>query len=293
MKNALLIFLIFLPHWGFGDDSCSMNFLVREGIILVEARVDQKKGLFIFDTGAPCLVLNAAQFSVRESDAQLIGPNAKIPTQEKRVKAFEWGCIEKKYFLAIAIDLSHLERALDTPILGLIGFDVMRRNEILIDFERQKLVQYPSRRSGLHENGTPNVVIPFQLSNHLPIVRAEIEEIVLNLAFDSASETNMLDFSYKERLSEETDPKFIIFRGADQRDLLVTAVNISSTHIMNETFKDMEYLFIDVRKIRAIGHPQFDGLLGHPFIEVCGKVSINYRKKKIYVWKDPNNLVKN
>ena len=103
----------------------------------------------------------------------------------------------------------------------------------------------------------------------------------------------MLDFSYKEKLSKENNPKLIIFRGADQKDFLVTAANISATSINDETFEDMEYLFKDVQHIRDIGHKKFDGLLGHPFIEACGRVSINYKKKQIYVWDKPVSLVNN
>jgi hypothetical protein len=284
MKKIILLLICILPYYGFGSDVCSSDFLLEDGLILVKATVDQRSGLFILDTGAPCLILNARRFDVEQSGDQVMSVNEKLVTKEKTVTAFEWGCIEKKYFKAIAIDLSHLEQALDTPILGLIGYEVLTRHEILIDYDEKKIEQYPAKKSSLHATQTASLNIPFEMSGHLPIVSAEIENYVLHLAFDSASESNLLDQAYQKKLSKEIDPKLIIFRGADQRDILVTAVNISSTYISEERFRDMEYLFKDVQKIRDIGHNKFDGLLGHPFIEACGRLSINYKKKQIFVW---------
>jgi len=293
MKKIILLLLFILPIYTFGENNCKMDFQLREGLILVEAAVDGRSGIFILDTGAPCLVLNNKYFKGRKSDLQLLSASESIETRERKVKSFLWGCIEKNNFDAISINLTHLERALDTQIFGLIGYDMLRKNEILIDNAAQQIEQYPHRKSLLHEEEEASLVIPFSLSGHLPIMSAEIENVVLHLAFDSAAESNMLDFVYKEELSEELDPKLIIFRGADQKDILVTAVNISSTYIMDETFEDMEYLFKDVQKIRDIGHSKFDGLLGHPFITACGRVSINYRKKEIYVWGKPGSWVNN
>ncbi len=291
MKKMILLLICILPYYVFSSNICQTDFVLKEGMILVKAKVDQRSGLFILDTGAPCLILNSRHFNVQASEDQIISANDQVLTEEKAVTDFLWGCIDKKYFKAIAIDLAHLEQALDTQILGLIGYEIIQKNEILIDYYERVIEQYPAKKSSLHESQTASLSIPFEMSGHLPIVSAEIENFTLNLAFDSASESNMLDQNYKKKLSEETDPKLIIFRGADQRDILVTAVNISSTYISEERFRDMEYLFKDVDKIREIGHSNFDGLLGHPFIEACGRLSINYKKKEIYVWERDISIV--
>ncbi len=89
MRTLMLILLLLLPFWIFGNEPCSMNFMLKEGIIMVEATVDEKKGIFILDTGAPCLVLNANRFRVKDSKTQLMGASASVPTKEKRVDRFE------------------------------------------------------------------------------------------------------------------------------------------------------------------------------------------------------------
>lgn len=284
MKRTILLLIWFLPYFGFGSEICQTDFYLKEGLIIVKATVDERSGLFILDTGAPCLILNADHFEVKKSKDQIVSANEKILTQEKMVSQFLWGCIEKKHLRAIAIDLRHLERALDTQILGLIGYEMIQKHEILIDHTSKMIEHYPAKKSVLHETQTASLSISFEMSGHLPIVSAEIEGYVFHLGFDSAAESNMLDQAYKKKLSNEMDPKLIIFRGADQRDILVTAVNISSTYINEESFNDMEYLFKDVQKIREVGHEKFDGLLGNPFIEACGRLSINYKKKQIFIW---------
>jgi hypothetical protein len=284
MKKMILLLICVLPYYGFGSEVCQSDFLLKEGLILVEANVNQRSGLFILDTGAPCLILNTRHFEAQPSEDQVMSANETISTQEKTVDDFWWGCIEKRFFKAVAIDLYHLEQALDTQVLGLIGYEMIRKHEILIDYNEKVIAHYPAKKSELHATQMASLNIPFEMSAHLPIVSAEIENYVLHLAFDSASETNMLAHDYQQKLSTEIDPKLIIFRGADQRDILVTAVNILSTYIGDERFQNMEYLFKDVQKIREVGHNKFDGLLGHPFIEACGRLSINYKKKQIYVW---------
>ncbi len=293
MKKLIFLFINIISLHAFGNNVCTTDFLLEEGLVIVKAQIDGQKGFFILDTGAPCLVLNSNRFEVKNSSHQMMSANGAVNTKEKSIKLFKWGCIEKKRFVAKAIDLNHLEQSLKLPILGLIGFEMIQKTEILIDYKNREIEHHPTRNSILHEQHTPDLTIPFQLSAHLPILRAEIENVILNLAFDSASESNMLDQDYKERLSSETDPKLIIFRGADQKDFLVTAVNITSTYIVSETFENMEYLFKDVQNIRDNGHKKFDGLLGHPFIAACGRLSINYKKKEIYVWGRSESFVNN
>jgi len=259
----------------------NINFETQNGFILVQATLDNQAGTFILDTGSPTLVLNDRHFTGTSSDWQANGINGKVAVQELLVKKWRWGQIEHKHIIAVVTDLQHLEQAVQRPILGLIGYEMIRKHELYFDYQNRIIRQYEARRSALHEQHQPDAVIPFDLQWHLPVIRATIGKEELLLGLDSGTEANLLHQQNKRLLAKEqlgyVRPELL--QGLDQKLERTTTATVKCTAIEQNEFVNMKYVFTDLSALRQAYDLPIDGLLGFPFWSAC-KLSINYRKQE-------------
>ncbi|MEL6923344.1 MAG: pepsin/retropepsin-like aspartic protease family protein, partial [Bacteroidota bacterium] len=253
---------------------------VRRGFILSEAFVDGQKGIFIIDTGAPQLVLNTSTHAATHSkNAAGIAANMEIGSTT--VKSFDWSGLHLKTPEVLLVDLSHLEATLQLPIMGLIGYDVLKDHELLIDYENSIAQLYASKRVVFHESEITE--IPFSLDGHLPVIEAEINGHKLKLGLDTGSESNLLDKAYAKKIMAQSDAasEVVEIRGLDQQITRSYAFQVAATRMHGASFNDMRYLAYPLAAKCAAFQIDIDGLLGFPFFQQ-GKFSIDYRQQKIY-----------
>ena len=116
---------------------------IVKGMILVRAEMDHQEGLFILDTGAPRMVVNSRE---KEGDSVAASSySTAFEIKSKTIKYFKWADIEVHQIEALVVDLSHLERSTNHRILGMIGFNALTDREVMIDYNREEIVIYPSR----------------------------------------------------------------------------------------------------------------------------------------------------
>lgn len=256
---------------------------IIRGMIYLEAEMNGTKGLFILDTGAPTLIVNQDQATGQQADAMSI--NAGIQVVETKVKSFKLGGIRKRNIDALALDLSHLEKASGRQILGLVGYNVFERFALSLDFDQQKLFLSPSSQKiepSLHQ---PTTSLPFTLHEHLPIVKVQIGGKTLKFGIDTGAATNLLDarlLKQSSQLSIEYLPNEEI-QGLDQKIVLVKAGILEVTGKNGWTFGKNKFLFTDLSFLREHTGCEIDGLLGSPFLAKTD-LTIDYPKRKINLW---------
>ncbi|MEL7119371.1 MAG: hypothetical protein AAFO07_08025 [Bacteroidota bacterium] len=256
------------------SSNCSQIFELTNNMILVEAEVDQQSGWFIIDTGSPNLVLNKKHFQSQSTDNECYGIGGRTAYQTKHVKSFKWECYKRRSFYAPIISMNHLEKAIGKPILGLIGFDILKKMELVVDFEDQTISQLDNKSIVERDE---HQSIPFDLVEHQLIIQFELDGDETELIFDTASKHNMLD---KELRSSEhliTDELFLI--GINQKPNFVDVIEVSAVYMESISLEDQEYALVELdSRIRA------NGIAGFPIMFKLNKFSINYRKKKLYIW---------
>jgi len=285
-NTVVLAFWLLLPLVSAQQSDIYVEkFAVREGLILVTAAVDGQPGTFIFDTGAPTLVLNSRLFDGQPSEWTAEGINGQVHIQEKVIKRFKWGNITKRRLRVVVSNLTHLEKTLRHPLMGLIGYEIIRSQEICLDYENQRIIQYKTNMSGLHRYQEPKEVLDFELFAHLPVITAEIDQHQLRLGLDTGAEANLLGANPKAQLIKQnlSETRTEELRGMNHRVDEIQATVVRYTSIDKNTFLNMKYVFTDLSHLRQGQQHKIDGLLGFPFFSAC-KISINYRKQKIYIW---------
>ncbi len=260
--------------------STTISFTMLEGMMVVEATVNQQKGNFIIDTGAPTLVLNQ-QPTV---NTQLTGRGISegLIADEVVVQEFHWSGIRKKNVAAFKVDISHLEKISGQNLAGIIGYDILKEVELLVDYHTQTVQLSPVKAPKTKE---PLAIIPFTMQAHLPVIKVKIGKKKFRLALDTASESNILDKKILRKLDKTllSNHKIGEIQGVDQQIKEVQVATIHQTAIRELSFDNMAYLFTDLSHLKSDSGLYIDGLLGYPFFKQ-GKLSINYQEKKIYVW---------
>lgn len=261
-------------------NSRTVPFTIIEGMMLVEASMNQEKGNYIIDTGAPSLVINEKP----TSDRQVVGRGISegLVTDEVTVKDFNWSGIHKKNVNAFKVDISHLEKVSGKTIVGIIGYDILKEVELLVDYQTQMVQLIPIKNKSTEQ---PIAIIPFTMQAHLPVIKVKIGKKKLRLALDSASESNILDDKFLKKLNNNllSNQQIGEIQGVDQQIKKVQVATIQHTTVKDLTFDDMSYLFTDLSHLKSESNLYIDGLLGYPFFKQR-KISINYKERKIYVW---------
>ena len=262
--------------------SSTIPFTMLEGMMVVEATVNNQKGNFIIDTGAPTLVLNERPVSKEQVAGR--GISEGLVTAEVTVKAFNWSGINKTNVAAFKVDISHLERVSGKELAGIIGYDILKEVELLVDYAAQT-VQLSPVKTKKEIRQKPIAVIPFTMQAHLPVIKVKIGKKKLRLALDTASESNILDSKIFNKINADliSNQKVGEIQGVDQQLKQVQVATITQTNVKDLPFVDMPYLFTDLSHLKSESGLYIDGLLGYPFFKQ-GKMSINYKEQKIYVW---------
>lgn len=262
--------------------------------ILVTARIEGKQGTFMLDTGAPGIVLNVKQQTAntttkkhqntkKKSAAQDI--HQEVTVHETNVGQFEWAGMTMENVEALEIDMSHLEEAVHQNLAGLIGYDVLKNAEILIDHKRKILILSNDKRSSWHKNEKPKAVLDFVLINHLPVIKTKIGKKTVYMGLDSGAEANLIDnHSYKkldkDLILKTKKEKLIGLSGKEKNTI---AAWVKSTKIDKNNFEEMKYVCTDLSKLHTDDGAKISGLLGQPFFEQ-NIISVNYNKRKLYIW---------
>jgi len=264
------------------DNVKTVPFSVIEGMILVEASRNQQNGNYIIDTGAPTLVINEKPTTDGYRAGR--GISESLLTAEVTIKDFKWSGIHKTNMNAFKVDISHLEKVSGKKIEGIIGYDILKEVELLVDYQTQTLQLIPidNIKSVYQE---PLAVIPFTMQAHLPVIKVKIGKKKLRLALDTASESNILNAKVLKKLAENSISNSEVgeIQGVDQQIKKVQVATIQHTTIKDLAFDNMPYLFTDLSHLKSESDIYIDGLLGYPFFKQK-KIAINYKEQKIYIW---------
>ncbi len=256
---------------------------IVRGMIYLEAELNGRKGSFILDTGAPTLIVNQVQAKGQQADA--LGLNSGIQVTETKVRSFKIGRIKQRNVDALALDLSHLERASGRQILGLVGYNVFEQFALLLDFDQHLLFLSPSSQKIQPTLHQPMASLPFTLHEHLPIVKVRVGGKLLKFGIDTGAATNLLDKRILEssaRLTIKHLPNEEI-QGLDQQVKLVRAGKLEVEGEDGWIFGENKFLFTDLSFLRENTGCEIDGLLGSPFLAKTD-ITIDYPKRKINMW---------
>jgi predicted aspartyl protease len=114
-------------------------------LILLKVYVNESGPFdFVLDTGASMTVI--ASTTARRADIRTTGPKAtalglqgKLTATVIRLKSLRAGTLEVKNLSAAIVDLAPLDRTLKRMVGGIIGYNLLRRYRLTLDYPNRRL----------------------------------------------------------------------------------------------------------------------------------------------------------
>jgi len=145
-------------------------FELNGGIIVVSAIYDGVYDKFVLDTGAPTVLINQ---KVHPDSADTSGSDisGKIHLKQIELNQFKLGNLSCENLEAYCLDLSHIESAKNQKFAGVIGHNLIKEHELLIDYQRELLMIMDPSSSMHPQDLKPVGSIPFTMQNHFIVIQ--------------------------------------------------------------------------------------------------------------------------
>ncbi|MBC8082703.1 MAG: retropepsin-like domain-containing protein [Hymenobacter sp.] len=258
------------------------------GLLLVEAEVDGRRGTFVLDSGAPALLLNQREFAAPAGQAAAAvggaqGVNGGVGgVSYHAVKSFNWAGIAFQNKDVATLDLSDLGQKLGgIPLLGLIGSNLLTQYALTLDYHAARVLL--RKPDGSAPGPRPLLSLPFVLRGHLPVVEVTANGQVYRLAVDCGAQANLLDQRYEPAFAAQLrKPTKTALAGADEQRRTVTSGQIPELRLGTLAFRNQQTVFSDISHLNQdAGKAALQGLLGYPFLSQY-RTTIDYVNQQIY-----------
>lgn len=266
-------------------------FRLAGRLIVVQAKVEDQTGNFIIDTGSSDLILNTRHFQggIQKSGTVSVGATGDVrEVRSRRIQRFHWDSLTFKRVNADLIDLNHIERKKNIRLLGLIGYQLLRDFELLIDFQLRQIILTRTDRRGerldpLAIAEEPVDSLNFELRRHVVVVNGKVNGHRVAFGLDSGAELNLLDREVKRRVLDQfkISRRVVLngMNGAEETEVL--AGKLYRFRAKNQRCSGMKTLLTNMDDLNRAFQTKLDGLLGYEFLCVRRTI-INYKKEKLY-----------
>lgn len=251
-------------------------FQVVNGLIIIEAEVDDRAGKYVFDTGAEEMILNS---KVSNSNSVFASINGDISTEEVDINILKIGNLTQKKLKAYSADLESLQSYLNLSLAGIIGTHLFAPNIINID--------YHSRQITLSDNDkSPSDLdysIDFDMTDGTPVCSIELNGNTFLFGFDSGATMHVIDDDVKNQLAHfftDTKRDTYVTTGTGEKTIH-QIVEFSEFKLGNKVLLNQEFL---VQSLVAFNQSMDQDIAGVLSLNTLhsGRVVIDIRNQKIY-----------
>jgi len=260
-------------------------------LFLIEGKIDNLTGNFLFDTGAARLVLNSTYFrkyiSVNdESGGGITGSTDGV--LRTSVRKLDVGGLLYTDVSADVTGLGHIENRRGVKILGLFGVGMLNGLEMVIDINHNELRLYRldktgNRLSHLKNEFKADVTEKVEMYHNILFVKARIGGKILDFCLDTGAESNVLNsFAPKKVLSTVTILRRSDLMGVGSGEAEVLLGNLNDFFLGEHPIANMQTIIASLDALSAsYGYP-IDGMLGYDFFEK-GEICINLVKNELKI----------
>lgn len=264
--------------------------LKRAGrLMLIEGEIDGMRGNFIFDTGAPYLVLNKTYFRDYDLRNELYASGITGDQTSIMVTRVEKLQIQDLWYGDVRADvaeLGHIENARGVKILGLLGLNLFKSFIFEIDLRKGVLILTKCDKKGDQispDTNSYDLVHPIEFYDNTVFVKCKVSGKTLRFGLDSGAEINAIGSRVNKKILETieiTGRSNLMGTGAETIEILFG--NLNELSMGDLQFKNMRTIITQLDDMGEAYGVAIDGMLGYEFF-ARGKVKVNIRKKTLYV----------
>ncbi len=277
--------------------SFTIPFSRAGNLILIKAKADSIEGNFILDTGAPYLVLNITYFRdypsttlYEDEQAGIAGSARGVP--RTTVNQLSFGHVKYTKADADLVNLGNIENTKGVKILGLLGVQLFKQFEVIIDYEKNIIhfhfinkKEARTYKSELLNDTAAYSVLPFTLVEDKIIANTELAGRKLRLMIDCGAETNVIDSRLPDKiLGNVVISRRVMLSGSGNQKVEALYGNMQNITIGKETIASLPVIVTNLEKTCVSYISCIDGILGFDFLSLH-KIGFNFVKCKMYIWK--------
>jgi hypothetical protein len=209
-----------------------------------------------------------------------------------RVKEFSLGTLDYYGMEADLVNLGHLENSKGVKILGLLGMELFRQCEMIVDFERNLI--YLHRIGKKEASGYQHAMlldtagfraVPIELIDNRIITTTVMKGKKLKLVIDCAAESNVLDSRLPGKIFDNvTVTRRVMLAGANNKKIEALYGDLSGLTIGGTEVGNLPVLITNLANTCFSYGGCVDGVLGFDFLSLH-KIGFNFVKRKMYIWK--------
>ena len=267
-------------------------FTFSGGLVILKARVNQMEGNFILDTGASGLVLNERYFSPDHYQTDITGMGLAGETSQVGAMLTDSFHLDELTFTNTAaqtIDLSQIEENKRTRILGLIGYDLLKDFELMLDYRQRFLTFSKTDKWGNVIGPLPHTLnkvdsLSFTLANFIPLIPVKVNGKEKQMGLDTGAEYNLLHlYRSKDILDHFKILKTLKITNTGQQKVEALAGKLSRVTFLDKyRCGAMSTVLTNLQELEAVYQCRLDGILGYEFFATW-IVSINYKKHQLFL----------
>jgi len=278
----------YTPEISLNADSVIIPLKRAGRLLLIEAKVGEVTGNLVFDSGANGMVLNSTYFRdhVKSGGSTPGGVTGNIGIVEQIVvNRIEFAGLTYKNITADITNLGHIENRRGIKIIGLIGFSMMRKLEIVIDAKNNQLKLFRIDKSGKRINGNSLEFVAdhtqrIEGNSNILFLKGTIAGKTLNFCFDTGCETNVICSDCNRSIMNTltiTRRSEVVGAGTGGSEVLFGRMNDFT--IGNKKIPNMETIITNLNALSESYGIKTDGMLGYDFMEQ-GIICINFVKRQ-------------
>lgn len=279
------------------SSNCIIPFSRAGNLIIIRARVDTMEGNFILDTGAPGLVLNLTYFrnyaGIENTDEIQGGVTGGVEADAHvKIDSLIFGGVNYYQVEAGRINLGHIENNKGIRIHGLLGMQLFKQFEMMIDYENNQLhLHYITKRDKKdyqHEwlkDTARYIETPVDFIEHKLITYVYSAGKKLSFVIDSGAESNLIDSRLPDKIMDNLlVNKRVFLTGTGSRRVEALSGSMNTLKIGNYDVANLPVIVTNLEQLCFAYNRCLDGMLGFDFLS-RQKIGFNFVKRKMYIWK--------
>jgi hypothetical protein len=279
------------------SSSCILPFNRVGNLIVLKARVDTAEGNFILDTGAPHLVLNLTYFRDYRIEVHHDGEQTSISGRgdyicKTKISELAFGSLNFYQLEADMTNLGNIENAKGLKVLGLLGLELFRQCEMIIDFEKSEIYLHrigrketSTYRHPMLNDTTLYRTLPIDYTGHRMTTTTEVAGKKLKLVIDCAAESNIIDSRLPNKILELiTITRRVKLTGPGERKVDALYGSLASMKMGLQQISNLPVIILNLEYTCFNDDLCVNGVLGFDFLSQH-KIGFNFVSRKMYIWK--------
>lgn len=238
----------------------NIPFKLINGLIVVEAEINDTAGNFIVDTGSSDFIINSVP-TADGNKASFASLGTENIQSEVTVEHLRIGDLSQSKVKAFTADLVTIEEYTSIKIMGILGANVFAPKSLMIDYNEKILqISEESVSERLYED---MYALKFKIYDNVPHAKVSIQGKTYDFILDSGATSHFVDASLIESLASGYQKTFVKKRIATafSYDTKGDVISIDSLGLGNKELTDVRAIMLHFNKLNEGSDRKIYGLI--------------------------------